>query len=223
MTRTDVLGKHLTGFDDVVQLGQLGEILENESVVMTIELADYASGRKITPTEEFLWRGVALSKYERGRWRKMMWRAQGFPPDPPRAASSRPLIRQQIKIEPTDNPTLFGLRPILWADSPNRRLPPEFNITDGSIHRADSRPIALEYVVVSGSDPDQRQPHEQFPPPQILEDLLSMPADLKAQLRRIAERNSRGRSPRPGGRGEEARAVSPRLPGVRLHVADGGR
>ncbi len=32
--------KHLTGFDDEVQLGQLGEILENDSVVMSVELFD---------------------------------------------------------------------------------------------------------------------------------------------------------------------------------------
>jgi protein-glutamine gamma-glutamyltransferase len=31
---------HLTGFDEEVQLGQLGEILENDSVVMTVELTD---------------------------------------------------------------------------------------------------------------------------------------------------------------------------------------
>ena len=33
--------RHLTGFDDEVKLGQLGEILENDSVVMSIELYDY--------------------------------------------------------------------------------------------------------------------------------------------------------------------------------------
>ena len=32
--------KHLTGFDEEVQLGQLGEILENDTVVMTVELSD---------------------------------------------------------------------------------------------------------------------------------------------------------------------------------------
>ena len=34
------MAKHLTGFDEEVQLGQLGEILENDSVVMTVELSD---------------------------------------------------------------------------------------------------------------------------------------------------------------------------------------
>ena len=32
--------KHLTGFDEEVKLGQLGEILENDSVVMSVEFAD---------------------------------------------------------------------------------------------------------------------------------------------------------------------------------------
>ena len=34
------MSKHLTGFDDEVKLGQLGEILENDSVVMTVEFSD---------------------------------------------------------------------------------------------------------------------------------------------------------------------------------------
>ena len=34
------LARHLTGFDEEVQLGQLGEILENDSVVMTVQLTD---------------------------------------------------------------------------------------------------------------------------------------------------------------------------------------
>lgn len=185
--RADVLGQHLTGFDDEVQLGQLGEILENESVVMTIDLSSYPDGKRLTPDPEQLWRGVAMARYERGRWKKMMWRASGFPPDPSAIQSQHPLIRQQIKIEPTDNPILFGIRPILWADSSNRRLPPEFNPGDGSIHRGDSRPISVEYAVLSSADPDQLQPREQFPTPQTFEDLLSIPADLKKQLRPIAD------------------------------------
>lgn len=189
--RADVLGKHLTGFDDEVQLGQLGEILENESVVMTIELTRYPDGERMTPDPEQLWRGVAMSRYERGRWKKMMWRTKGFPPDPPSTPRAFPLVRQQIKIEPTDNPILFGIRPILWADSSNRRLPPEFNEADGSIHRADSRPISFDYVVISSEDPAQIQPHESFPRG-TYEELLSIPSDLKKQLRPIAERQLQG-------------------------------
>ena len=185
--RTDVLGQHLTGFDDEVQLGQLGEILENESVVMTIDLSTYPDGKRLTPDPEQLWRGVALAHYDRGRWKKMMWRVSSFPNDLSAIRSPHPMVRQQIKMEPTDNPILFGIRPILWADSANKRLPPEFNPGDGSIHRGDSRPISVEYAVLSSTDPEQLQPRESFPTPKNYEDLLSIPPDIKKQLRPIAE------------------------------------
>jgi transglutaminase-like putative cysteine protease len=212
--RTDVLSKHLTGFDDEVQLGQLGEILENESVVMTIELSDYPSGKRIGPLDEPLWRGVAMSKYERGRWKKMMWRASQFPQDPPTGSRGFPLVRQQIKIEPTDNPILFGLRPIIWADSSNRRLPPEFNPSDGSIHRGDARPISIEYVVISSNDPDKIQRGEQFPGAETYKDLLSIPPELKVQLRPIAEKQLVGVDR------ADRRAVADRL---RAYLQDSGQ
>ena len=59
----------LTGFDEEVQLGQLGEILENDSVVMTVELTD-EDGKPIQPDDEPLWRGVTMLQYERGRWHR---------------------------------------------------------------------------------------------------------------------------------------------------------
>ena len=59
-TRAPVSGtmtKHLTGFDEEVELGQLGEILENDSVVMSVEFAD-EERKAIRPASEPLWRGV---------------------------------------------------------------------------------------------------------------------------------------------------------------------
>ena len=49
--------RHLTGFDDEVKLGQLGEILENDSVVMSVELFD-DERKPVAPPREPLWRGV---------------------------------------------------------------------------------------------------------------------------------------------------------------------
>src|SRR5206468_120165 len=68
---TGTIGKHLSGFDDEVQLGQLGEILENDSVVMSIEMVD-RDGQRIAwdPDNEYRWRGVSLDLYERGYWRR---------------------------------------------------------------------------------------------------------------------------------------------------------
>jgi transglutaminase-like putative cysteine protease len=189
------LGKHLTGFDDEVTLGQLGEILENDSVVMTIELLDERTRAKVAEApEDRLWRGVGMALYERGRWRKMASHPVAFPLDPDYPSNIK-LIRQQIKLEPTDNPVLFGLRPILWAESLNRRpAAPEFNQADGSLRRQDSRPISLEYVVVSTdtSDPAALQPREQFPLPRTHQNLLSISPELKERLRPIAQKQLEG-------------------------------
>ena len=63
------MARHLTGFDEEVSLGQFGEILENDSVVMTVEFTD-GEGKTIGPPAEPLWRGVTLVRYETGRWRR---------------------------------------------------------------------------------------------------------------------------------------------------------
>jgi len=189
----DAMGKHLTGFDDEVQLGQLGEILENDSVVMTIELSD-SDGNRIAPdSPELLWRGVSMAKYERGRWRRLGVRpSPAFPNDLPGRPTAARTVRQLIKIEPTDNPVLFGLRPVLDAKSSNRRSMPEFNEADGSIHRQESRPVAMEYTVLSSRDPGGLQPRERFPGPNVLRDLLSLSDglglsdELRDRLRPIA-------------------------------------
>ena len=63
------MSRHLTGFDEEVQLGQLGEILENDTVVMTVELTD-DDDKTIRPAEEPLWRGVTMLRYDKGRWHR---------------------------------------------------------------------------------------------------------------------------------------------------------
>ena len=43
------MAKHLTGFDEEVKLGQLGEILENDSVVMSVEFTDERRQARSSP------------------------------------------------------------------------------------------------------------------------------------------------------------------------------
>ena len=106
---SDPVAGHLTGFDDEVQLGQLGEILENDSVVMSIELFDEEQQR-IKPKDESLWRGVTMSRYEEGRWYREDKGYSTLPHDVPSAPHT---IQQTIKLEATDSPVLFGLRPVI--------------------------------------------------------------------------------------------------------------
>ena len=58
----------MTGFNDEVRLGQLGEILENDAVVLSVELTDDERPDRPARPEDLLWRGVTLTRYEDGGW-----------------------------------------------------------------------------------------------------------------------------------------------------------
>ena len=185
--------QHLTGFDDEVQLGQLGEILENDSVVMSVELFDERD-TPIVPRDDWepLWRGATMSSYERGRWKRqdrrtspdMSFQAAGFSSDEPQASSGG-RIRQQIKLEPNDSNVLFGLRPII--DVKARRGGSELSPIDGTIFRSDPRPGAYDYQVRSYRDVEIDQPHEDPLSPYHKYLLLDLPDSLREKLRTIAQ------------------------------------
>jgi protein-glutamine gamma-glutamyltransferase len=179
------LARHLTGFDDEVQLGQLGEILENDSVVMTVEFEN-ESGERIRPDEEPLWRGVTMLRYEGGRWHRQSKGAQSvvsFKFDS--RLKEGKLIRQKIKLEPIDSPTLFGIRPILDASSVYQQIQPALNGNDGTLFRSDVLNEEYDYEVISDRSARGAQPHE-TPPSNNESALLFMPAGLKNKLRAIA-------------------------------------
>ncbi|WP_246196458.1 DUF3488 and transglutaminase-like domain-containing protein [Aquisphaera giovannonii] len=178
------MAKHLTGFDEEVKLGQLGEILENDSVVMTVELTD-AEGKPTRPPGEPLWRGVTLTQYENGRWKRQNKATIQWIVSPSQAGNrSASPIHQSIKLEPNDSTTLFAMRPVLDWSAPTK-LTPYMNPLDGTLVRNDTRG-SYDYKVVSATDVDA--PQRQEAP--ILEDrretLLAVEAPLRDQLREIA-------------------------------------
>ncbi|WP_406700352.1 DUF3488 and transglutaminase-like domain-containing protein [Singulisphaera sp. Ch08] len=177
---SDPVAGHLTGFDEEVQLGQLGEILENDSVVMSIELFNQDQQR-IKPKDELLWRGVTLSRYEEGRWFR---EEKGYSTLPPSLDRPR-TIQQSIKLEATDSPVLFGLRPIIDIKGGSRHGP-EFNSNDGTFMRDSLRPGGFDYVVISDADSTAPQPGEERLRSHQRESLLAVPPDLLAPLRKIA-------------------------------------
>jgi transglutaminase-like putative cysteine protease len=179
--------QHLTGFDEEVTLGQFGEILENDTVVMTVEFTD-AGGKTIPPRGEPLWRGVTMIRYERGRWRRQpRYTSQMYVAFPPGKLSPR-LIRQKIKLEANDSPTLFAIRPIRSVEPPESgsRVTPVLNPVDGTLQRADNRLGSYDYVVFSEPDPNGIQIGENPPDLAHSDYLLSISEALKAKLRPIA-------------------------------------
>ena len=119
--------QHLTGFDDEVRLGQLGEILENDTVVMSVEFAD-ERGKPTHPDGEPLCRGVTLTEYENGRWRRQLQRPQQTIVAMTSTATSvenrRKVIRQSIKLEPNDSPNAVRASGPSSNWAPRSRLPP---------------------------------------------------------------------------------------------------
>ena len=94
-------------------------------------------GTKILPDEsiEYRWRGVSMDRYEKGRWFRPRFPTVGFS----LGLTEGRIIRQLIKLEPTDSPVLFGLRPMVSLDAPDKHYTPEFNELDGSIFRTDPK------------------------------------------------------------------------------------
>jgi transglutaminase-like putative cysteine protease len=179
--------RHLTGFDEEVMLGQLGEILENDTPVMTVEFVD-ADKAPTRPPVEPLWRGVTLNSYEKGRWRRQNYRSpRTFASYRERIAARRPTLRQIIKLEPNDSPTLFGLRPFVLAESGHRLgMGPQFSAVDGTIYRNESRG-SYDYEVVSEIDPNLPQAGEDPPgEDRVRNVLLEISDELRAALEPIA-------------------------------------
>lgn len=106
-------GRSLTGFTSEVTLGDMGEILENDDLVMQIELFDYETDEAI-PAGEYLqrlggpdplFRGQVLENYLAGRWTRIVperWSAAS------RNLPEGRLLRQHILLEPIGSPMLFG-------------------------------------------------------------------------------------------------------------------
>jgi protein-glutamine gamma-glutamyltransferase len=179
------MSRHLTGFDEEVQLGQLGEILENDTVVMTVELTD-EEGETIQPVGEPLWRGVTMLRYDKGKWHRQAKPTQSVVSFKTERRRMRKTIHQKINLEPNDSATLFGMRPMLNAKSVHRLYAPNLSTNDGTLFRPDSRAGDYEYEVISDADPNAPQPHES-PPGEADKLSLSVPEELKRPLRRIAQ------------------------------------
>jgi len=200
--RRAATSSHLTGFSDTVRLGQLGEILENETVVMSVEFRDDL-GRPAEPPGEPLWRGVTLVEYEdrRRSWKREGNAARGIRTEFSPPTAGVPQVRQQIRLEPTDSHVLFALRPVLRARGLDARAAPSFNPRDGSIYREEflrrrnddydpAQPTGYDYEVVSEADATAQLPQPGEPPPEDRNRarLLGVPPAMLGRLKAIADR-----------------------------------
>lgn len=118
------VNRSVTGVPELVELGDMGQIVESAEAVMRISFVDAATGAPYALSEEPLLRGRHFVSYRslpdrltntsRGEWRQSMGRSLEvlkYSPAP------RDAVLQQIVIEPQRNPLLFAMHPIHPAES----------------------------------------------------------------------------------------------------------
>lgn len=152
-------GEHIrtSGFSETVNLGEIGPIKRDPSVVMRIELLDdipHDTGR-------FYVRGVAFDQYDGKAWTNRLNNRRSVYEDASRTfvlrsnrSSAPPLlgetIRQNIHLEPLDAPVLFAAP---FVERISGKFPSvQFDLT-GSVYLPFPSSSRIEYAVVSRSNP----------------------------------------------------------------------
>jgi transglutaminase-like putative cysteine protease len=158
---------------------------------MSIELYDQRRNR-VAPAGEPLWRGVTMSSYDKGRWLRPQRLGPGSFPSTSRLQQKHKIIEQRVRLEPTDSPVLFGLRPMFDVKSTTHvHSTPRLNAADGTVIREDPRSENYDYVVYSWADFSLPQPGEHQPHSADLDLLLEVPLAIREPLARIAEQQVR--------------------------------
>ncbi|MFO1093405.1 MAG: transglutaminaseTgpA domain-containing protein [Planctomycetaceae bacterium] len=121
----------LTGFTEDVKLGDMGEILENDEMVLEVRLFDADSGAPVDPAryaEEFgsdepLFRGQVMEIYESAQWQRanpeiLLTRRDSRPRPGGNASESerskeQHRLRQRIRLQPIGSAMLFGTGRVL--------------------------------------------------------------------------------------------------------------
>jgi transglutaminase-like putative cysteine protease len=101
-----------TGFSDSVELGSIGQLKQNDEVVMRVVLDRSDNGNN----QSLRWRGVALDKFDNKRWSKSdanlepyVKLGSDFFQFDKRATSVEDIAIQTIYLEPIDSNVLFTL------------------------------------------------------------------------------------------------------------------
>ncbi len=123
--------KAVVGFTSQVTLGELGSIIESREEVMRVRLQRYPSHKQYEVRGDLYLRGAILTHYRSGQWTYEAWKPGGtrrlLRRPPPQ---NRPLILQQIEIEPLKRRELFCIWPFVtlrendgaWFNPQSRRL-----------------------------------------------------------------------------------------------------
>ncbi len=108
-------GQRMVGYSSSVNLNSLGPSLQNRQTVLQLWVNDESTGEALRFEEPLLIRGMLLTDYNQGQWRRSLsalQSARSIRHPVPADAPGR-VVRQTIELRPLETPTIFGLWP--WA------------------------------------------------------------------------------------------------------------
>jgi len=114
------LGKMVTGFTDRVELGAFGDIETDRTVVMRVYFPDETGDPQRLPN--LRWRGLVFDRFDGRTWtfgqpRRILTRRSGnneFQLNP--AQGRRPIVRQEVFLDPIGTDVVFGAPRVLRMD-----------------------------------------------------------------------------------------------------------
>ncbi len=160
-------GLRMSGFSEKVDLGAIGSIKLDPSVVMRVELPGFTGDR----VERLYLRGAAYDRYAGSSWsnsfthRRLLaelpvgtYRVRGGIAGGA-AQQQSPILRQEILLEPLDTPVLFGAP---FVDSMTGELPGIQADTMGALYLPYPSGSRIQYTVASRLN--QLMPQERVAP-----------------------------------------------------------
>jgi uncharacterized membrane protein len=186
-----------SGFSNTVDLGSIGPIKRDRSVVMRVELPD----RPAHEVGRFYLRGVAFDRYDGRSWANQLGYRRSLSEDSPETFTLRwsqshqppshgPALRQHIQLEPLDTPVLFAAP---FAESVSGRFPAVQADVTGALYLPFPSSTRIEYSAVSRSNmvaPADLQPQSATYPESFLRHFLQMPVQsdrIAALARDVAD------------------------------------
>jgi transglutaminase-like putative cysteine protease len=186
-TRASISPLLLTGFDENVTLGQIGQVKLGTAVVM------HARRLAGTPFASLKWRGAALDTFDGTQWyksdRSKRWiRGSGDGYPILQSPIEGELVRYEILLEPIEPPVLLGPHQIRGITG---RLSPGLEIDDDdSIYARSGMAQRIQYQVASeiarGVTSTGNAGDAHLLPPEKRSTYLQVPTELDPAVKRLA-------------------------------------
>ncbi len=169
-----------SGFSDTVNLGAIGPIKRDPSIVMRVELPDTEPGQ----LDRLYLRGVAYDRYDGASWTNQFTHRRMLHEPAPALFTVRqhsspttrgPALRQNILLESLDTAVLFAAP---FAESVAGRFPMVQSDAAGSLYLPFPSASRIEYAVVSRThlvSPADRQPQTVVYPESFVRHFLQTP------------------------------------------------